>query len=446
MTDEVDVVVATIAFGMGVDKPNVRFVIHASVPGSLPAYIQEAGRAGRDGEPAVCVILYRSADIGRRKRLVTVNAAGTEDAASFFRALSGAAGEGERVNVPPNSLGALGGVEPDVAGVLLGGLEEAGLLSRGYDLWGEVEVRRVDEELSGMREEFSRVHAALPGEGVVGLTELARRTNVRPVVAQTALFRLMVEGIVEAVPRGSLADIRIRTGALGEGSRRSMEGRLKSRTRAAYDQIRSVENYAGLQTCRREHLLRHFGDTEEVAPCAGCDICLGEAAASQPAVALELAPLRPQESVGTTMGGADGASSVDAELFERLRGWRRFQARSQQVPAYVVLNNSHIEEIARRKPGNIHELGAIKGVGLRRAARYGEDILALVRGEEPAGTVEAESPPVVNHEGSAYREHLERAERLLKTGRGAAAVPDLMRALETGGEEARKAVDELLAL
>src|SRR4028119_1241665 len=76
MTDEVGVVVATIAFGMGVDKPNVRFVIHAAVPGSLPAYIQESGRAGRDGEAAECVVLYRGADVGRRKRLFTPNAPG----------------------------------------------------------------------------------------------------------------------------------------------------------------------------------------------------------------------------------------------------------------------------------------------------------------------------------------------------------------------------------
>jgi ATP-dependent DNA helicase RecQ len=449
MTDEIDVVVATIAFGMGVDKPNVRFVIHASVPGSLPAYIQEAGRAGRDGEPSECVVLYRGADLGRRKRLVTINAAGADAVESFFRALSRVASAG-RVNLPPGSLGSLGGVEPDLAGVLLGGLEEAGLISRGYDLWGDVEVRRVDEEPEGsdgeVREEVTRVHAALPGDGTVSLPELARRAGVRPVVAQTALFKLMADGMVEAVPRGSLADIRLKNESLDEGSRRSIAARLKSRTRAAYDQIRTVETYATLKTCRREHLLRHFGDTQEVVPCAGCDVCLGEvdeapaplaatAVAQRGISAVERTTTLVERSNGAT--GAPPDADIDEELFERLRTWRGDQARSQQVPAYVVLHNSHLEEIARRKPKSVHELGSIKGVGLRRAARYGDEILALVRGEEPA--------PAAERDGLDYRQHLEAAERLLSTGSGAAAIPELARALEIGGDEAKKAVDALLA-
>ncbi len=467
MTDEVDVVVATIAFGMGVDKPNVRFVVHASVPGSLPAYIQEAGRAGRDGDGARCVVLYRGADLGRRKRLVTVNAAGTEEVGSFFRALSGVAGEGGRVNVPPSSLGSLGGVEGDVAGVLLGGMEETGLLTRGYDLWGEVEVHRVDEEPGELREEISKVHAALPGEGAVSLPELARKAGVRPVVAQSALFRLMVDGLVEATPRGSLADIRLKTSGLNDESRSAIAARLKSRTRAAYDQIRTVETYATLSTCRREHLLRHFGDAEEVAPCAGCDVCLGEAHAVDVGGASWDASYAPLPGGAPLSSGSNGASSaeIDPELFERLRAWRGDQARSQGVPAYVVLHNSHLEEISRRKPRNVHELGTIKGIGLRRAARYGEELLALINKQEadPETFSSAEGPSGEDAFGEepsepddpgrglsadarpAYREHLAAAERLLLSGRGAAAVPELARALEAGGEEAREAVDALLA-
>jgi ATP-dependent DNA helicase RecQ len=458
MTDELDVVVATVAFGMGVNKPNVRFVVHASVPGSLPAYIQEAGRAGRDGEPSECVVLYRSADLGRRRRLVTLNAAGAEEVESFFRALSSVA-NGDRVNVPPATLGSLGGVEPDLAGVFLGGLEEAGLILRGYDLWGEIEVRRVDEEPEDLREEVARVHAALPGEGMISVPELARRADVRPVVAQTALFKLMVDGLVEVVPGGSSVDIRLKKESLDRVSRGSIAARLKSRTSAAYDQIRAVETYATLETCRREHLLRHFGDTQEVVPCGGCDICLGEAdetathSRGAPSTTAQASiPAADRALVPKEANGATDASSaaLDARLFERLRAWRGDQARRQQVPAYVVLHNSHLEEIARRKPQSIHELGSIKGIGLRRAARYGDEILTLVRGEEPVSQGDPHSSASGSPPGSApgsapdYRQHLETAERLLRSGHGAAAVIELARAMEIGDEEAKRAVDNLL--
>ena len=442
MTDDLPVVVATVAFGMGVDKPNVRFVIHSSVPGSLPAYIQESGRAGRDGEQAECVVLYRGADLGRRKRLVTLGAAGEEEVAAFFRALATTAGDG-RVNVPPNTLAALGGVEPDAAGIMLRSLEESGLLARGYDLWAEVEVRRLEEERDGLREEVAAVHAALPGSGEIPLPELARRAGVRPAVAQGAVYRMMVDGVVEAIPRGSLVDVRLKTSSLDTGSLRGIAGRLKSRTRTAYAQIRDVESYANLSSCRREYLLRHFGDEEEVAPCAGCDVCLGEtdAAGLPGAVRVpesagisgsRLDPGVPDAPSGTTTA----AGRADPALFERLRSWRGEQARQQRVPAYVVLHNSHLEEIAARKPQSIHELGSIKGVGLRRAARYGEELLALVDGRDAVDSTEGP--------GSDYGSHLEEAERLLRSGNGADAVPELARALEVGGKEARKAVNELL--
>ena len=436
MTDEVGVVVATIAFGMGVDKPNVRFVIHAAIPGSLPAYIQESGRAGRDGEAAECVVLYRGADVGRRKRLVTLNTSGEDDVSSFFRGLVGVERDG-RVNAPFGSLAALGGVEADAAGIVLGSLENSGLVSRGYDLWSEVEVHRLDEEPGDLREEVTAVHAALPGSGSVGLPELARKVGLRPAVVQGAIYRMMVDGIAEVVPRGALVDVRLKATSLDEESRRDIASRLKGRASTAYAQIRDVESYANLSACRREHLLRHFGDTEEVAPCSGCDFCLGE---------VHQAP----KTVVAAGGGAGARApangsnpDVDAGLFERLRAWRGEKAREQKVPAYVVLHNSHLEEISATKPRTIQELGSIKGVGLRRAARYGEDLLALVNGEarEAAPPV---PPPAEPPRANGYRSHLEAAEGLIQAGRGADAVPELARALEVGGDEARREIDELL--
>ena len=430
MTDEVGVVVATIAFGMGVDKPNVRFVVHAAVPGSLPAYIQESGRAGRDGEAAECVVLYRGADVGRRKRLVTLNTSGEDEVSSFFRGLTGVEREG-RVNAPFNSLAALGGVEPDAAGIVLGSLERSGLVSRGYDLWAEVEVRRLDEEPGELREEVAAVHAALPGAGSVGLPELSRKVGLRPAVVQGAIYRMMVDGVAEVIPRGALVDVRLKTVSLDGESRRDIASRLKGRAQAAYAQIREVESYANLSSCRREYLLRHFGDEEEVAPCGGCDFCLGEVRQA------------PQKIAAVPLNGTN--SDVDAGLFERLRSWRGEKAREQQVPAYVVLHNSHLEEISARKPRTIQELGSIKGVGLRRAARYGDELLALINGEEPTPAPPMPPrPPEPANAPNGYRAHLDTAAALIRAGRGADAVPELAHALELGGEEARGEIDELL--
>ncbi|MBA2693312.1 MAG: ATP-dependent DNA helicase RecQ [Rubrobacter sp.] len=488
MTDELPVVVATVAFGMGVDKPNVRFVIHATVPGSLPAYIQESGRAGRDGEPSECVVLYRAADLGRRRRLITLSSSGEDEVVRFFRGMAGLEREG-RVNASPAALATLGGVDADSAGIMLRSLEESGLLSRGYDLWEEVEIWSLDEEPSGLRDDVRAVHAALPGTGAVRLTELARKADVRPAVAQGAVYSMMVSGSVEAAPRGSLADVRLRATTLDDGLRRNIASRLKARAKTAYSQVDDIEGYATLSSCRRERLLWHFGDTEEVSPCAGCDVCLGEVEARE----TDDAPISAAVD-GRRRGGTSAFPTprpeIDEELFERLRVWRGDQARSQQVPAYVVLHNSHLEEIAARKPRTVQELGAVKGIGLRRAARYGEDLLALVRGEEgptseaasseaasseaaPPDTETREPPPYVavsseavssggspsepppetepsatslsGDGGEDFRVHLEAAEKLIGAGRGSDAVLELSRAIELGGGEARRAVDELLA-
>jgi len=227
MSDEVRVLVGTIAFGLGINKATVRAVIHLALPKSVEQYYQEAGRAGRDGDPADCILLWRKQD--------------------------------------------------------------AGLL--GY----------------------------------------------------------FANQILDPAERDR-----------------------------AWQRYHIIRAFAESQQCRHRAVCTHFGETPKWESCGSCDVCGNTpewlTTAAVPAVSKVYAG-------GKRAASANSPSTIEAdpELRAYLREWRRSISKEQGVPAFVVLHDTTLNEIARIRPSSIAELLTITGIGERKADTYGQRILAALR-------------------------------------------------------------------
>ena len=302
MGGKLAVVVATIAFGMGVDKPDIRQVIHAYIPASIPAYVQESGRAGRDGAQAHCLVLFSKDEVERRKKLSARTPLTADDAQAFFGALkeatsakpasatASASTNTERLFMAPRTLASMGGLGSDEAGAVLRNLERVGAVERRYNLWRDARVELVADARRGTGTQTvgmspavasvlkiinREVHGNKSRKLSMPLTRLATEAGVTPPVAQGSLMSLATSRVITASGRGTLADISTKVARLSQRDLVKLGALFTEQAGVEALHVEHVEDYTSSDTCRRQRILDYFGDEQAslVAPCDGCDVC-----------------------------------------------------------------------------------------------------------------------------------------------------------------------------
>jgi ATP-dependent DNA helicase RecQ len=324
LSERVDLIVATVAFGMGIDRSNVRFVVHAGAPRSLEHYQQESGRAGRDGLEAECVLISSASDVVRWKMMLEQNGELNDGSRGLLKQMERySTGVGCRHRHLATYFGdAYPPAECGACDVCLGELEE------------------VPEPVPVARKILSCVARVGQRFGVMHVTSVLRGQSGEQVLSR-GHDRLSTFGLLRDEP---VAAVR------------------------GY-----IEQLVGLG------LLQLTDDAYPVLSMTpqGVALLKDEAAHQGLTLARQRTPVKGAARSRSRIE-AESWDHVDRGLFDRLRALRLDLARARGVPPYVIFHDATLREMARLRPTSKAALLGVKGVGARKAAELGDAFLILI--------------------------------------------------------------------
>ncbi len=416
MTGGLDLVVATNAFGMGVDRADVRFVVHWGLPSTLEAYYQEAGRAGRDGEPAHALLFYATQDASLREWFIDQHAPAERDLRALHRHLARQA-EGGVAAVDHERFADRLDQHPVGARVGLSLLERMGVIERGEDFgpirqyavggWDSERAKRVLEgtakrtrakrsnlrrmvayaEADGCRRQILLDHfgdpeppeAARCCDNCLVAAEIAHAPDELPPFESLPMGSRIALGLLDAAQRlrwsvGRKTLVKLLAGSKAAGMERREYtgspyfGRLGFMPQDDIDALYKQLITAGY--------LKVVGSEYPVVEVTAVG---KRALAHREAIPLELpASATPGRSRRSPEREAVEMDDAAMGLLSNLKSWRTEEARRQGVPPYVVFNDRTLEAVAAARPASEDDLLGISGIGPAKLERYGAALLDLV--------------------------------------------------------------------